>query len=233
MRFWDVRRSVSELGVLDHEDSIGALGKPSSDGNRHKAQAKAHGGPVNGMAWTEDGNHLVTCGHDQRIRVWDTNTGANTLANFGPLVRNSGLAPRIPVLVPVENLEPEKDVLFYPNGHEILGYEMFEGKLIRRLRRPEEQKRAHEVHGAQPKGQRNARDNMTALAWRAHDVEMYSAHADGSIAAWKPRTDEDVELDEQDADEAREQDDGRKRKRGVLDDIYQGLMKKPITFSGM
>ena len=62
---------------------------------------------------------------------------------------------------------------------------------------------------------------------------MYSAHADGSIVAWKPRTEEDVELDEQDAEEAREQEDGKKRKRGVLDEIYEGLMKKPITFGNM
>lgn len=229
VRFWDVRRSVSELGVLDHEDTIGILGKSSSF-TRNSSQGKAHRGPVNGIVWTEDGHHLVTCGHDQRIRVWDTDTGANTLANFGPMVKNSDLAPCIPVLAPVEYLQPEKDILFYPNEHEILGYELFEGKLFGRLRRTEQQRRIHQVH---VKGHRNVKDRVTALAWRAHDVEMYSAHADGCISAWKPRTEEDAELDEEAEEEREAKDESKKRKRGVLDEIYQGLTKKPITFGGM
>ena len=230
VRFWDVRRSVSELGVLDLEDSTGVLHKPTSSFSRNVSQGKAHRGPVNGIVWTEDGRHLVTCGHDQRIRVWNTETGANTLANFGPMVRNTGLAPCIPVLPPVENLEPEKDVLFYPNESEILGYELFEGKMFRRLRRQEPQKRVHETVD---KGKMNAKDRITALAWRAHDVEMYSAHADGSIAAWKPRTEEDADIDEEEQREREEKEEGKKRKRGVLDDIYHGLMKKQITFGGL
>ncbi|KAF2683442.1 WD40 repeat-like protein [Lentithecium fluviatile CBS 122367] len=229
VRFWDIRRSVSELGVLDLEDSAGVLGKPTSSFSRNSTQGKAHRGPVNGLVWTEDGRHLVSCGHDQRVRVWSTETGANTLANFGPMVRNSGLAPCIPLLPPVQNVEPEKDILFYPNEAEILGYELFEGKMIRRLRRPEQQKRVHETAD---KGKMNVKDRIMALAWRAHDVEMYSAHAGGSIAAWKPRTEEDAELDEEEEQEREEKEEGKKRKRNVLDDIYQGLTKKPITFGG-
>ncbi|KAJ4300983.1 hypothetical protein N0V90_003072 [Kalmusia sp. IMI 367209] len=230
VRFWDIRRSKGELGVLDLEDSTGVLAKPSSSFTRNSSQGKAHRGPVNGILWTEDGHHLVTCGHDQRIRVWDTDTGANTLANFGPMVKNSGLAPCIPVLAPTDYLQPGQDVLFYPNEHEILAYELFDGKLFRRLRRPEQQKRVHEV---QTKGQRNIKDKITALTWRAHDVELYSAHADGSISAWKPRTEEDAELDEEAEQEREAKDESKKRKRGVLDEIYQGLTKKPITFGGL
>jgi DNA excision repair protein ERCC-8 len=227
VRFWDIRRSVGELGVLDLEDSVGIPGKPTTSVFRNPSQGKAHGGPVNGIVWTEDGRHLVTCGHDQRIRVWDTETGANTLANFGPLVRNSGLAPCIPLLPPLHNLELQKDVIFYPNEAEILGYELFEGKQIRRLRRPEQHRRVHETVD---NGKMNVKDRITALSWRAHDVEMYSAHADGSIAAWKPRTEEDAELDEEQEQERGAKEKDTKRKRSVLDDIYQGLTKKPITF---
>tara|TARA_R110002003_G_scaffold97_36_gene8007 strand:- start:1395 stop:2762 length:1368 start_codon:yes stop_codon:yes gene_type:complete len=230
VRFWDIRRSVGELGVLDLEDSIGILRNPTSSFSRNSTRRQAHRGPVNGIVWTEDGRHLVTCGHDQRIRVWDTDTGANTLANFGPMVKNNGLAPCIPVLPPVQNFHPGADAMFYPNEHEILVYELFDGKLLRRLRRQEQQKR---LPDAAVKGQRNIKDRITALTWRAHDVEMYSAHADGSIAAWKPRTEEDAELDEEEEMEKREKEEGKKRKRGVLDEIYQGLTKKTITFGNM
>jgi DNA excision repair protein ERCC-8 len=229
VRFWDVRRSVSELGTLDMEDSIGVLGGPSSS-MHNSTQGRAHRGPVNGIVWTEDGHHLVTCGHDQRIRVWDTATGANTLANFGPMVKNSDLAPCTPLLAPAKHLQPENDIMFYPNENEILGYELFDGNLFGRLRRPEQRRQMHGVRG---KGQRNAKDRITALAWRAHDVEMYSAHADGSISAWTPRTEEDAELDEEVGEEHEAKDESRKRKRGVLDEIYQDLTKRPITFGGL
>jgi DNA excision repair protein ERCC-8 len=231
VRFWDIRRSVGELGVLDLEDAIGMQVTSSSSFTRN-SRGQAHRGPVNGIVWTEDGQHLVTCGHDQRIRVWNTSTGANTLANFGPMVKNNGLAPCIPVLPPVQNFQPGADVMFYPNEHEILAYELFDGKLIRRLRRQEHPKRIPDVAAA-AKGQHSFRDRITSLAWRPHDVEMYSAHTDGSIAAWKPRTEEDAFLDEEDEEERKEKEEGKKRKRGVLDEIYQGLTKKPITFGNM
>lgn len=230
VRFWDIRRSVGELGVLDLEDSVGVLGKPTSSFSRNSTHCQAHRGPVNGIVWTEDGRHLVTCGHDQRIRVWDTDTGANTLANFGPMVKNTGLAPRIPILPPSQNFQPGADTMFYPNESEILCYELFDGKLVRRLRRQQPQSRVPE---ASTKGQRNVKDRITSLAWRAYDVEMYSAHADGSIVAWKPRTEEDAQLDEEEQEENEGKEESKKRKRDVLDDIYQGLTEKQITFGNM
>jgi DNA excision repair protein ERCC-8 len=232
VRFWDIRRSVGELGVLNLEDSVGIRGDATSSFSRNSNHGQAHRGPVNGIVWTEDGRHVVTCGHDQRIRVWDTDTGANTLANFGPIVRNSGLAPCIPVLPPVHNFQPGADVMFYPNEHEILGYELFDGRLLSRVRRHQGQAQGRET-GASKDGQRNVKDRITSLAWRAHDLEMYSAHADGSIAAWKPRTEDDADLDEEEQRDREANEEGRKRKRGVLDEIYQGLTKKPITFGNM
>jgi DNA excision repair protein ERCC-8 len=228
VRFWDVRRSVGELGSLNLEDSVGTASKDRSVFSHNSSQPQAHRGPVNGIVWAEDGRNLVTCGHDQRIRVWDARTYANTLVNFGPMVKNSGLAPWIPVLPPANNFQPGSELMFYPSSHEILAYELFDGKLLRRLRRP-----VIADPTAARKGQQSVKDKITSLAWRAHDVEMYSAHIDGSITAWKPRTEEDAELDEEEEQEQEERKEGKKRKRGVLDEIYQGLMKKPITFGNM
>jgi DNA excision repair protein ERCC-8 len=230
VRFWDVRRSVGEIGVLDLEDSVGLGRGKSTSFSRNSTMKQAHRGPVNGIVWTEDGRNVITCGHDARIRVWDTDTGANTLANFGPMVKNTGLSPRLPVLAPAQSLQPGADLLFYPNDSEILTYELWDGKLIRRLRRS--QQPLHPLSSACNQ-QRNVKDRITSLAWRRHDVEMYSAHADGSIAAWKPRTEEDAEADDEEALEREEREVDKKRKRGVLDEIYQGLTKKPITFGSM
>jgi len=235
VRFWDVRRSVGELGVLDLEDSVGSgvLGHKTRSSTSHASRSvpkQAHKGPVNGITWTQDGRYLVTCGHDARIRVWDTSTGANTLANFGPMVRNSGLSPRIPALAPAQYVQPGADVMFYPNGPEILVYELFDGKLIRRLRRPNNNT-SNAAANSKPLVQ--TKDAITSLAWRPHHVEMFSAHADGSIAAWQPRTEQDAELDEEEEMEREEREGEKKRKRGILDEIYQGLTKKQITFGNM
>jgi DNA excision repair protein ERCC-8 len=237
VRFWDIRRSVGSLGALDLEDSTGRAATAPSHTHTFSraaapAHAQAHRGPVNGLTWTEDARHLVTTGHDQRIRIWDTSTYANTLANFGPVVKNSGLAPVIPLLPPRHLFPAHADVLFYPNEHEVLMYELFDGKLLRRMRRPEREKRAGDAAAAAA-GQRSRRDRITSLAWRAHEVEMYSAHADGSVVAWKPRTDEDVEVEEEERGEELERDEGRKRKRDVLEDIYAGLTARNVTFGNM
>ncbi|KAF3005774.1 hypothetical protein E8E13_007251 [Curvularia kusanoi] len=241
VRFWDIRRSVGSLGSLDLEDSVGRTAAPSHSYTHAQSRTQAHRGAVNGIAWTEDARHLVTTGHDQRIRVWDTATYANTLANFGPTVKNSGLAPIIPLLPPRHHFPAHADTMFFPNEHEMLFYELFDGKLLRRMRRPEPAKRAVDIAAAAaagagangPKGTRNTRDRITSLAWRAHDVELYSAHADGSIVAWKPRTEEDEDADEEARVEELERDEGRKRKRDVLEDIYRGLTKRNVTFGNM
>lgn len=230
VRFWDIRRSVGSLGALDLEDSTGRAAAAQAHTYSRAAaahgNAQAHRGPVNGLVWTEDARHLVTTGHDQRIRVWDTATYANTLANFGPTVRNAGLAPVIPLLPPRHLFPAHADVLLYPNEHEALMYELFDGKLLRRMRRAERERRAGDASASK-------RERITSLAWRAHEVEMYSAHADGSVVAWTPRTDEDVEVEEEERAEEEDRNERRKRKRDVLEDIYAGLTGRNVTFGSM
>ena len=49
----------------------------------------SHSGAANGLKFTADGLHLVSCGSDNRIHLWNTNTGKNTMVNYGR-VTNSG-----------------------------------------------------------------------------------------------------------------------------------------------
>jgi DNA excision repair protein ERCC-8 len=50
----------------------------------------AHDGAVNGMTFTHDNSYLITTGSDSRMRLWDLNTGYNTLVNY-PCVVNRNL----------------------------------------------------------------------------------------------------------------------------------------------
>lgn len=228
-RLWDVRRSASSLGVLDMDDSIGIVGEDGLGKNaRPRDRGKAHTGPCNGVTWTDDAKNLVTTGHDQRVRCWDAATGANALSHFGPIIKNSHHSTLIPLLVPNSIVPPEKQVMVYPNEKEILMFDLFDGTLLRRLRVPKSLET--QFHGGV--GQRNARSRIASLAWRANDVEMYSAHTDGTIRAWMPLTQEELELNaEETLDGPGAEDESRKRKREVLNQVFRDLTKQKITFT--
>jgi DNA excision repair protein ERCC-8 len=118
--------------------------------------------------------------------------------------------------------------MLYPNEKEILMFDVFQGTLLKRLR-------LSGVLVAQARGntgQRNMKSRITSLAWRAGNVEMYSAHSDGVLRAWLPRTPEEVELDEEEALEGEAgEDEGRKRKRQALDEVFRDLTRQKIIFT--
>ncbi|KAG2698981.1 hypothetical protein I3760_07G172400 [Carya illinoinensis] len=45
-------------------------------------RATAHYGAVTGLKLTEDGMYLLSAGSDSRLRLWDVESGCNTLVNF-------------------------------------------------------------------------------------------------------------------------------------------------------
>jgi DNA excision repair protein ERCC-8 len=230
VRLWDIRRSASSLGVLDMDDSIGIAGYDGKGtGARRRERGRAHVGAVNGITWTDDGKYLVSSGTDERMRVWDMSTGANTLANFGPTIRNAQNTALQPLLAPSNITPVGSETIYFPNPQEILNFDLHAGTLQRRLR---------VVGRAAPTGpapsMRNLKNHTTSLAWRAHNVEFYSAHSDGSIRCWRPRTWEDELVEQEEAEAAQGTGNDaveRKRKRDELDQIVRDLTKRPVTFN--
>lgn len=228
VRLWDVRKSAGTLGMLDMEDSIGLLPDGSHFGGRTRQSAKAHDAAVNGLSWTADGRYIITAGHDARVRIWDTASGSNTLASFGPTLKNGHLS-YLPLLSsPDGTTRPGGELLFYPNENEILLFEMHEGRLLKRLRVPG----PHTAAVRSRTGERNVRNRITALFWRGIADGFYSSHTDGQIRAWLPRTmdDEYADAGEVEEDMDRMGDDGTKRKSNVLEDVFRDLTKAKITF---
>lgn len=146
VRIWDIRKADGLIGLLDQEDSLGFLSRPvpqnatsessSQTGLRRgiRMSAKAHLGPVNGLTWTDDGAYIVSAGHDRKVHVWDAATGANTLANFGPTIRNSHVGTLTMFVSPLGLTRHKKDLLFFPNENEILIMDMHDGSIVTRLR---------------------------------------------------------------------------------------------------
>ncbi|PMD44382.1 WD40 repeat-like protein [Hyaloscypha variabilis F] len=230
-RLWDIRKSSGALGVLNMEDSTGITGTDGMGrGARARGGGKAHSAAVNGITWTDDGSYLITAGLDERIRVWDAATGANTLASFGPTIKNGHLS-NLPLIVsPSLASSPGKEILFYPNEKELLMFELHEGKLLKRLKVPGPTMAAVSSRT----GERNIKNRITGLVWRGQADGIFSAHTDGQIRAWLPRTVEDDLLDKEEEDSLKRQDDDQdesvKRKRQVLDDVFRDLTRQKITF---
>ncbi|KAL9028206.1 MAG: hypothetical protein Q9196_003397 [Gyalolechia fulgens] len=228
-RLWDIRRSANSLGVLDLEDSVGIIGEDGLGKDaRNREKGKAHTGTVNGLVWSDNGRHLITAGHDERVRVWDMESGANALSHFGPILKNTHLSTLLPLLVPSSLQESGKQVMLYPNPKEILMFDLFEGTLLKRLRVPGVS--AAPLRGNA--GQMNTRSRTTSLAWRAGNVDFYSAHSDGAIRVWLPKTPEELQSDLGEAEGLNSaEDEDRKRKRQALDDVFRDLTKHKITFT--
>lgn len=210
------------------EDSIGFSADARIGNPRPRERGKAHSGAVNGLTWSDDGQYLVSAGHDARVRVWDASTGANTLASFGPTLKNVQLA-RLPLLAtPTALSRPGKELLLYPNEQEILLLELHEGRLCSRLRVPGPTMAAVR---ASRSAQRAVRNRVTDLAWWGVTEGVLSGHSDGLIRAWVPRVEawEDG-MEEDDDDKDGDETDETRRKRKVLDDVFRDLTSKKITF---
>ncbi|KAI0110794.1 WD40-repeat-containing domain protein [Nemania sp. FL0031] len=245
VRIWDIRRAGALIGMLDHEDSLGLYynGLLGKDGQvKMRASAKAHVAPVNGLTWTDDGNYIVSAGHDNRIRVWDAATGRNTLASFGPSIRNTQLASVTMFTSPVGLTHPGREFLFWPNETEILVCDLHDGHIITRLRGT-----GAAVAGVRSskKSERSVKNRISAIVWRgagggggSSGVVMggtnmpgavFSAHLDGQIRAWTPQLDGSDEAD--DDDSLAEVGEEKSKKRKVLNDVYKSLMGQKITFT--
>lgn len=233
---FDIRRAGhnSAIATLDMDDAIGPTPTPDTTHQPRPAfsrHARAHNGAVTGVRWTSTGSHLVTTGQDARIRVWDASTGANTLVHFGPRVRNSAsshLAERVPLLIPRGLTEPGQETLLWPNFSEkeergeIFMFQLREGTFVKQLKVP-----GLMAGRGQFRGRSTALSaaRVNALAWRGNGasgegLEMFSAHGDGTIRSWVSR---EPEGEPDEAEEAEYTD--RKRKRDVLEEIYQGFMQ--------
>lgn len=234
---FDIRRGGhnSAIASLDMDDAVGLVppqtAPPGYDSRpAYSPYVRAHSGAVTGVRWTSNGSHLVTAGQDARIRVWDATTGANTLVHFGPRVRNSvsaHLAERAPLVLPRGVMEGGHETLLWPNFSErddrgeIFMFELREGTFIKRLRVPGLALNTQNMRG---RSTALSAARINDLAWRGNGasgegMEMFSAHGDGTIRTWVSREPEGEPDEEEEAEQA-----DRKRKRDVLDEIYQGFL---------
>ncbi|RMC04506.1 hypothetical protein DUI87_18952 [Hirundo rustica rustica] len=127
----------------------------------------AHNGRVNGLCYTNDGLHLLTIGTDDRMRLWNSSTGENTLVNYGKVCNESRKGLKFSISC---GCNPE--FAFVPYGSTIAVYTVFTGELITMLR--------------------GHYSTVNCCVFQPHFQELYSGSKDCNILAWIPAPREPV-----------------------------------------
>ncbi|XP_028928142.1 DNA excision repair protein ERCC-8 isoform X2 [Ornithorhynchus anatinus] len=154
VKLWDVRRASGCLTTLDQHN--GEKSKGSSE-----AANTAHNGRVNGLCFTRDGLHLLTVGTDDRMRLWNSSAGKNTLVNYGKVCNESRKGLKFAIS---QGCSPE--FVFVPYGSTIAVYTVYSGELITMLR-----------------GHYNTVD---CCVFQPNFQELYSGSRDCNVLAWVP-----------------------------------------------
>uniref|UniRef100_A0A3B4BDZ2 Uncharacterized protein n=1 Tax=Periophthalmus magnuspinnatus TaxID=409849 RepID=A0A3B4BDZ2_9GOBI len=154
VKVWDVRRATGSLFTLDQHN--GDKSKASTE-----AANTAHNGRANGLCFTGDGLYLLTTGTDDRMRLWNSASGENTLVNYGKVCNES--RKRLQFCVS-KGCSPE--FVFVPCGSSVAVYTLHTGEMVTMLR-----------------GHYN---NVDCCEFHPDYQELYSGGKDCNILAWVP-----------------------------------------------
>nr|XP_008101073.1 PREDICTED: DNA excision repair protein ERCC-8 isoform X1 [Anolis carolinensis] len=154
VKLWDVRKASACLLTLDQHN--GEKSKASSE-----TVNTAHNGRVNGLCFTNDGLHLLTTGTDDRMRLWNSSSGKNTLVNYGKVCNESRKGLKFTVS---HGCSPE--FAFVPYNSTIAIYTIYSGDLMTILR--------------------GHFSSVDCCVFQPYLQELYSSGRDGNILAWVP-----------------------------------------------
>ncbi|CAO3646565.1 unnamed protein product [Cunninghamella blakesleeana] len=161
IRIWDIRRAKSCIMSLDQDNGVER--DPLGETNI------AHRKGVNGLTLSSDGNYLISLGLDEKIRLWNTQTGFNTLVNYGNYFRNQ-YKTNHQAVISDKNVWPP--LLFIPsNDQQVLVFSLLDGLLAKRLK--------------------GAYGRTTGVIQRSSFQELYSSSYEGEILVWESPINDD------------------------------------------
>lgn len=166
VKLWDVRRASGCLLTLDQHNGKKSQAVESAN--------TAHNGKVNGLCFTSDGLHLLTVGTDNRMRLWNSSSGDNTLVNYGKVCNSSRKGLKFTV-----SHGCSSEFVFVPYDSTIAMYAVYSGERLAML-----------------KGHYKSVD---CCVFQPNFQELYSGSRDCNILAWVPASYEPVPDDDDEA----------------------------------
>ena len=100
-------------------------------GESTTSKYSAHTDSVLGLAFTHDGQQLVSFGNDSHLRLWNVATGLNTLVNFGRV--SAAAAAETCVQLSCSD-SCQKNYVFVPSEKNLLMYRIGDGELVKRFK---------------------------------------------------------------------------------------------------
>ena len=134
----------------------------SNSMNQNSSSSTAHAGPIIGLSYTQDGNHLISLGKDNTLRLWDSHNGLNTQVNYGRVPLSSVVAETCLQISCTELCDP--NFVFVPSGNNLLMYDIFKGEM----------KQAFKGHF----------DSVNCSLYNSVQHEIYTGSKDRNILVW-------------------------------------------------
>ncbi|KAF7830543.1 WD repeat-containing protein ATCSA-1 [Senna tora] len=122
-------------------------------------RATAHYGAVTGLKVTEDGMYLLSAGSDSRLRLWDVESGCNTLVNFETV--------RLQTNKPIQLVTTQdSDRVFVPCMRSVKAFDMWSGNTCATFR--------------------GHYECVNSCCFSQQDQELYTGGNDRQILVWSP-----------------------------------------------
>lgn len=147
---WDIRKARSCCFMFDRHN-VQTSANPASVNT-------AHDGAVNSLCILPDGNHFLSFGTDDCVRLWNIETGRNLLCNYGKVSNSSKKNLTIACT---------DSFAFVPSGKNVFILDIFGGFQVKTLR-------AH-------------LDQVNCCIYKSDSQELISGSKDRTILHWSSK----------------------------------------------